>query len=185
MDGEFTWGRYREMLCVYAPLGLTLDVSRTGRDAAFSGWMSEPMRLAFEAMADLERGAIANPDEGRQVGHYWLRAPELAPGEEIPREIRAMQASIHSFAREVNQGTLHPVGARRFTQLLVIGIGGSALGPQWDDEIPEAIGASDEVETMLHVLEHLLANPGRGVAWDPSDRGVLERRYIPVQGESQ
>ena len=34
---------------------------------------------AFEAMAALEAGAIANPDEQRQVGHYWLRAPELAP----------------------------------------------------------------------------------------------------------
>ena len=29
--------------------------------------------------AALEKGAIANADEKRMVGHYWLRAPELAP----------------------------------------------------------------------------------------------------------
>ena len=38
----------------------------------------------------------ANPDEGRQVGHYWLRNPELAPdrqvGEHISAELRRLQA---------------------------------------------------------------------------------------------
>ena len=27
----------------------------------------------------IEGGAIANLDEDRMVGHYWLRAPDLAP----------------------------------------------------------------------------------------------------------
>ena len=31
-------------------------------------------------MDALEKGAIANPDEDRMVGHYWLRAaPHMAP----------------------------------------------------------------------------------------------------------
>ena len=46
-------------------------------------------------MDALEKGAIANPDEGRQVGHYRLRTPELAPdravGEHISAELRRLQ----------------------------------------------------------------------------------------------
>ena len=37
------------------------------------------MQNAFLAMTELERGAIANPDEKRMVGHYWLRNSALAP----------------------------------------------------------------------------------------------------------
>ena len=37
------------------------------------------MRAALAAMAALEAGSIANPDEDRAVGHYWLRSPDLAP----------------------------------------------------------------------------------------------------------
>merc|ERR1711967_150518 len=34
-------------------------------------------------MESLESGKISNPDEKRMVGHYWLRAPELAPNDAI------------------------------------------------------------------------------------------------------
>ena len=45
----------------------------------FFARMSEPMAEAYSAMEALEKGAIANPDEQRQVGHYWLRNPVIAP----------------------------------------------------------------------------------------------------------
>jgi glucose-6-phosphate isomerase len=32
---------------------------------------------AFDAMEALDRGSIANPDEQRMLGHYWLRQPDL------------------------------------------------------------------------------------------------------------
>ena len=38
-----------------------------------------PARGPVIKSIDLEKGAIANPDENRMVGHYWLRAPERAP----------------------------------------------------------------------------------------------------------
>jgi glucose-6-phosphate isomerase len=41
------------------------------------------MQRAFKAMSELEKGAIANPDENRRDGHYWLRNPALAPEPEI------------------------------------------------------------------------------------------------------
>ena len=39
--------------------------------------------LLFYSMELLEHGAIANPDENRMVGHYWLRDSMLAPTQEI------------------------------------------------------------------------------------------------------
>ena len=41
--------------------------------------MEPAIQRAYAAMDALEGGAIANPDEGRMVGHYWLRAPRKAP----------------------------------------------------------------------------------------------------------
>lgn len=77
---------------------------------------------AFAGMAALEAGAVANPDEGRQVGHYWLRAPELAPP-----ALRSLVADTvdrcRAFASAAHK-------ERRWRTLLVLGIGGSALGPQ-------------------------------------------------------
>ena len=35
----------------------------------------EKVQSAFSAMDALEAGSIANPDEGGQVGHYWLKMP--------------------------------------------------------------------------------------------------------------
>src|SRR6185437_7187203 len=88
------------------------------------------LKEAFAAMAALEKGAIANPDEKRMVGHYWLRAPELAPTPEIRKEITDTLAAIKAFAARVHSGAL--TGPRgRFRHLLVIGIGGSAFGPQF------------------------------------------------------
>ncbi|MEC8778685.1 MAG: glucose-6-phosphate isomerase, partial [Verrucomicrobiota bacterium] len=41
--------------------------------------MQPAIESALLAMAELEGGAISNPDENRMVGHYWLRDSELAP----------------------------------------------------------------------------------------------------------
>jgi glucose-6-phosphate isomerase len=63
------------------------------------------------------------------VGHYWLRAPQLAPTPEITAAITATLADIADFAARVHSGKIGgPSG--KFRHLLVIGIGGSALGPQ-------------------------------------------------------
>ena len=91
----------------------------------------EPLlRSAYDAMDALERGAIANPDEQRMVGHYWLRAPRLAPNREIETAIRGMQERALDFSRRVHAAEVTPPTARSFRHLLVVGIGGSALGPQ-------------------------------------------------------
>lgn len=129
MDNRATWSRYQQHLCAVEPLGVTLDISRMNFSDDFLARMEAPMRKAFDAMAALEAGAIANPDEHRKVGHYWLRAPELAPAAE-GAEIRAALEQVKAFAADVHSGKVKPPRSARFRQLLVIGIGGSALGPQ-------------------------------------------------------
>ncbi|MFN7139484.1 MAG: glucose-6-phosphate isomerase, partial [Limisphaerales bacterium] len=92
--------------------------------------MKRPIQKAFIAMAELEKGGIANPDEKRMVGHYWLRNPQLAPTKTIENEINKMLAEVKGFASEVHAGAIQ--GERgAFKNVLVIGIGGSALGPQF------------------------------------------------------
>src|SRR5438046_5242351 len=96
-------------------------------DEAFLANMEPQMQRAYAAMDALENGAIANPDENRMVGHYWLRAPELAPTAQIRDEIKQTIGDIKSFAADIHSGKIKPPGAAKFTQILSIGIGGSAL----------------------------------------------------------
>src|SRR6478609_9216953 len=138
MDATNLWQRFQQYLCRVPELGLALDISRMRFDDGFLNRMAAPMRQAFEAMDALERGAIANPDEKRMVGHYWLRAPELAPTPEIAGEIRKTVADVKSFAAGVHGGTIRPPTAPRFTRVLSIGIGGSALGPMF---VADALGS--------------------------------------------
>ena len=124
-----TWSRFKTHFYHNADLGVSLDISRIPFPDDYLASMEPLMQLAFAAMARLEGGAIANPDENRMVGHYWLRAPYRAPTPEITTEVTATLAAIKEFSAAVHSGAIAgPKG--KFKKLLVIGIGGSALGPQ-------------------------------------------------------
>jgi glucose-6-phosphate isomerase len=125
------WKRFQQHLCQVPALGLVLDVSRMRFEDGFLDQMAGPMQRAFEAMDALEGGAIANPDEKRMVGHYWLRASDLAPSPAITAEIRNTLAEIKRFAGAVHDGSIQTPAGVRFTHVLSIGIGGSALGPMF------------------------------------------------------
>ena len=124
------WERFQNHFTSFASLGLSIDLSRVSFPDDFFAQMEPAMQRAFAEMAALERGAIANADEKRMVGHYWLRNSALAPEAALRREIDDTLAAVKALAAEVHAGTL--AGARgRFQNVLVIGIGGSALGPQF------------------------------------------------------
>src|SRR5688572_20495545 len=138
-----TWSRFKTYFHHNADLGISLDISRMPFPDDFFSSMEPSMQKAFDAMTQLEAGAIANPDEKRMVGHYWLRAPQLAPTPEITSEITATLAAVKEFAAKVHAGEIAgPKG--KFKNLLVIGIRGSALGPQF---VSHALGnpRSDEL----------------------------------------
>ncbi len=125
------WDRYKKYLCECPKIGLTLDISRMNFPDGFFEQMMLAMREALGAMEELEAGAIANPDENRMVGHYWLRNSSKAPRPDIERDISQTLAQIKSFAKDVRRGGVRAANGKKFTDLLSIGIGGSALGPQF------------------------------------------------------
>ena len=126
-----TWDRFKSLYYTHPKLGLSLDVSRMPFPDDFPSFMEPRLKQAFADMAALEGGAIANPDEKRMVGHYWLRAPELAPTEELRTAITSTLDAIKTFVAKVHKGGLTAPGGAKFKEVLVIGIGGSALGPQF------------------------------------------------------
>ena len=131
MNKVALWERFKGRLIHDADSGFSLDTSRLSYDDAYLARMEPQMKRALEAMNALERGAIANPDENRMVGHYWLRAPELAPTNEIRDAITTTIAQIKRFAADVHSGAIAPKPGVTFSHVLVVGIGGSALGPQF------------------------------------------------------
>src|SRR3990172_1622943 len=138
MTPRSLWEDYKALLLDEPSLGFRLDVSRMGLSEPALAEREPAIAEALRATAALERGSLANPDEKRMVGHYWLRAPERAPTPEIAAAIRETQARVLDFAARVHDGGVRPPRAERFRRLLVIGIGGSALGPQL---VADALGA--------------------------------------------
>ncbi|CAI9116174.1 OLC1v1017258C1 [Oldenlandia corymbosa var. corymbosa] len=131
-DPKELWKRYVDWLYQHKELGLYLDVSRVGFTDEFFQEMEPRFQKAFKAMEELEKGAIANPDEGRMVGHYWLRSPNLAPKSFLTMQIENTLEAVCKFANDVISGKVKPPAPHeRFTQILSVGIGGSALGPQF------------------------------------------------------
>lgn len=144
------WESYKALLLDEPGLGFRLDLSRMGVGERALTERAPSIAEALAAMEALERGALANPDEKRMVGHYWLRAPERAPAPELADAIRTTQARVLDFAARIHDGRVAPATGGRFRHLLVIGIGGSALGPQL---VADALaGPSDRMQP--HFLDN-------------------------------
>jgi len=130
MDSTSLWARFQKYFLRYEDLGISIDISRMDFPDDFVTRLAAKADIACTAMKDLEGGAIANPDEHRMVGHYWLRDSSLAPTPELKAEIDNTKADILGFAADVHSGKILSSTGKKFTDLLLVGIGGSALGPQ-------------------------------------------------------
>ncbi len=129
-----SWERFCQLFYYDSGLDIAVDVSRTSLSQEFLDRIKASWEKAVLDMKALEGGAIANPDENRMVGHYWLRAPQLAPNREIRDEIELTLERIKKFAAKVHE-------EKRFTDVLSIGIGGSALGPMF---VHDALGTGED-----------------------------------------
>jgi len=141
-----SFSHYSSQLLRYADLGFTLDLSLMDLPASLHADMADKISRANRDREALESGAIANPDEGRMVGHYWLRNPSLAPNDEIRKQITAPLAALKTFAAKVHSGEIATPSGDKFDTLLIIGIGGSALGPQL---IYDALGSRSPLRTRF------------------------------------
>ncbi|HYS36035.1 MAG TPA: hypothetical protein VEO01_10425, partial [Pseudonocardiaceae bacterium] len=120
--GEAWWNRYCEYLFADASTGLSLDLSNVGFPDGHLDTMSARMDRVFAASTWLETGQIANVNEQRRVGHYWLRTPALAPNPRLAAEIEDSWAALSAFVERIRR-------ERRFRTVIHVGIGGSATGP--------------------------------------------------------
>jgi len=162
MEASKLWNRYQKHLCTCPSLGIALDISRIRFGDGFFKEFEPRITAAYAAMKKLESGAKVNPDEkddagkpGRMVGHYWLRAPQLAPTLELRGAIESTVKNIKNFVADVHKGKIKPPkssGADSFTEVLVVGIGGSALGPQL---VADALGNLDGKDRMnIHFMDN-------------------------------
>jgi glucose-6-phosphate isomerase len=141
------WERFQKYYTEFPAAGLAVDLSRMKVSDEFFARMEPDVKKASADMAALEKGAIANPDENRMVGHYWLRNPGLAPTQEIRDEIEQTTKRVIEFATRVHSGQIRGKGGL-FINYLLIGIGGSALGPQF---VAHALGdpRSDKIKPFF------------------------------------
>src|ERR1041385_4015627 len=100
MATQSLWQRFQQYFLSYDDTGFSLDISRMRFPDGFLEKMQPRVEQAFARMRELEAGALANPDEKSQVGHYWLRNPALAPNDELRADIVQTNARIHKFASD-------------------------------------------------------------------------------------
>jgi glucose-6-phosphate isomerase len=124
-----SWNQFNQSFVRYPDLGFSIDFSRVNVPSGYFDQMAGKISTAEAAMRAVEAGEIANPDENRMVGHYWLRNASLAPAD-LQSEITTTLAATLQFAADVHAGNIAPAAGGKFTRVLIVGIGGSALGPQ-------------------------------------------------------
>lgn len=177
MNAGERWARYCQELLHEGATGFALDLSRMDIDPAWRASMDAPLRAAIDEMRALEAGAVANADEGRRVGHYWLRAPERAPDAETTAAITEALAAVRALVADVHAGRIRPKRAPRFSAVLVVGIGGSALGPQF---VSDALGSTRDVMRVRFIDN---TDPD-GIDRAISETGLLDEALTVVISKS-
>lgn len=153
--------QYAQQLLRYPEMGISLDFSKLPLTPDFLAKMKPLIDRAYADVAALESGAIANPDENRMVGHYWLRNSSLAPTDELRAKIDGPLAELKSFAADVLGGKILAPNGKKYSACLVIGIGGSALGPELaadalpGDGLAMSFLDNTDPDGMLRVLDAL------------------------------
>jgi len=135
------WDKLTTQYIHNAELGLAVDFSHMATSDGIDDELGEAVAAAVSAMERLEAGEEVNVDEDRMVGHYWLRAPDRAPSQTVSAEILDTQKRLKNFVRSIHDNELRPPKGDGFFALLLIGIGGSALGPQL---LLDALGTTED-----------------------------------------
>lgn len=113
--------RYNKYNLFCADCGFGLNVSGMNFTDADLTALEEKLCKAHAGMKAIEAGEIKNPDEGRKVTHFTDR-PEYLRSE--------LFQSVKNFSDEVAAGKILSASGKKFSSVVINGIGGSALGPQ-------------------------------------------------------
>ena len=97
-----------------------------------------------------------------------LRNPTLAPTEKIQNQINNTLQKIQQFAADIHQKKIKPQKSVQFRNVLSLGMGGSALGPQL---IQSALGSQDEHMRFYFIdntdpdgIDRVISSIGKGLA---------------------
>jgi len=123
------WKKFSSYLWFSDELKIWLDISKINFIEKDFEAINRKYVNVFNAVDELENGAIANIDENRQVGHYWLRNSSIAPNHIVKNKIDNEISSIKKFGNDILEGSILNSKDQEYTDVLWIGIGGSALGP--------------------------------------------------------
>ena len=146
-----SFSQFCDGYCTPEGVDLALDTSRIGMELPFLASMEPRIQAAMEAMVALEGGAIANPDEKRMVGHYWLRDFSLIPSTTLRSEVERDDRRMRQLLADVHRGVIKAPSGHPFRHVLSIGIGGSALGPQL---ISAALGRDADDKMTIHYMDN-------------------------------
>lgn len=94
-------------------------------------------------MQDLLAGRRVNTTEKRAAWHTALRA-----GTDAPREVRDTLAAMREFTDDLRAGAIRGAGGRPVSDVVSLGIGGSALGPA----LAAAACAPDAAAPRVHFI---------------------------------
>jgi len=131
--------------------------------------------LPFTEMDQLESGSIANKDENRMVGHYWLRNPDRAPNSKIKQNILDSWEQIESLALGLRSGKIKSDSQKKYRDILWVGIGGSALGPQL------LVDAFCTGESRFHFFDN---TDSQGIFRKLSELDSLEHSLVVIVSKS-
>lgn len=101
--------------------GFTIDFSGMGITQADITPLDPQLDAAHQGMLDIEAGKIKNPDENRKVTHFTDR---------IAYPKSELFAAVQAFCADIRDRKILGSTGKPFTQAVINGIGGSALGPQ-------------------------------------------------------
>ena len=162
-----SWQNFQQHYLDIPEVGVSRYISRMNVSDKLPNELELLFRNAFQQMQNLEKGGIANPDENRMVGHYWLRYPELAPSQDIQTVISSTLEKIQNFVAEIHQNKIQPQKAASFRNVLLLGIGGSVLGPQF---VLSTLGSGTDRMQFYFIdntdpdgIDQLMASIGKGL----------------------
>ena len=190
MNKTPSWNYFQQHCLQIPELAMSIDTSRMKSPDNIPDSLQEKFSLAFEQMQELEKGAIANPDENQMVGHYWLRNPALAPTKKIQNQINSTLDKIQQFAADIHQRKITPQKSTHFRNVLSLGMGGSALGPQL---IHSALSSQDEHMRFYFIdntdpdgMDRVISSIGKGLAETliliiSKSGGTLETRNAMIE----
>jgi glucose-6-phosphate isomerase len=153
---------------------LTVDLSRMRGDTRTAQLLADlSLELGVsDRLIAMMTGAHVNVTEDRAALHTALRAPSDAvvfvDGADVMPDVRASEERVSDFVESVSSGERRGSSGERLTDVVVIGIGGSDLGPRM-------VAAATREHHTGDVSVHFVANV------DPAELDSVLSRLDPAR----